>query len=188
MKFEYLVLNQNIKNIGSTWVSLDEAGNYGWELVSITPVGSDIESAHAGRTDQVLLTFKRPLKNSSDESDSAPHSKATNSLLTSNSQADEASPEQEYALYLEAVGSEKIRLIKVIREIVPRIGLREAKELAEHPLPVLIRNGLTKRDALKYMCDIESIGYKASITFYKRDLNAFSGIICFRETLLIPNS
>ncbi len=51
----------------------------------------------------------------------------------------EAEPEQdEFDVVLEAAGDKKIQVIKVVREIVSGLGLKEAKDLVEAaPKPVL---------------------------------------------------
>jgi large subunit ribosomal protein L7/L12 len=59
----------------------------------------------------------------------------------------EAEPEQdEFDVVLEAAGDKKIQVIKVVREIVSGLGLKEAKDLVEAaPKPVLEK--VTKEQA-----------------------------------------
>lgn len=59
-----------------------------------------------------------------------------------------------------SLGSNKIQLIKLVRELTG-LGLREAKDLVESPLPHLVKGGYTRDQAesvLKRLTEIGSEG------------------------------
>jgi large subunit ribosomal protein L7/L12 len=67
-----------------------------------------------------------------------------------------------YDVVLKEVGANKISVIKVAREIVPGLGLKEAKDLVESaPAPVL--QGVNKDDAEKAKAKLEDAGATAEI-------------------------
>jgi large subunit ribosomal protein L7/L12 len=63
----------------------------------------------------------------------------------------EAEPEQdEFDVILDAAGDKKIQVIKVVREIVTGLGLKEAKDLVEAaPKPVLEKVNKEQAEAAK---------------------------------------
>ena len=52
----------------------------------------------------------------------------------------------EFDVVLKDAGSEKIKVIKVVREVVSGLGLKEAKEFVE-AVPKAIKEGVSKEDA-----------------------------------------
>jgi large subunit ribosomal protein L7/L12 len=77
--------------------------------------------------------------------------------------APEAAEEQdEFDVVLEAAGDKKIQVIKVVREVVSGLGLKEAKELVEAaPKPVLEK--VTKEAAEAAKEKLEGAGAKVSL-------------------------
>ncbi|EFV12128.1 50S ribosomal protein L7/L12 [Segniliparus rugosus] len=65
--------------------------------------------------------------------------------------AAEASAEQdEFDVILDSAGDKKIQVIKVVREVVPALGLKEAKDLVEAaPKPVLEKVSKEAAEAAK---------------------------------------
>ena len=63
---------------------------------------------------------------------------------------------------LEDVGAKKIGVIKVVREIVSGLGLKEAKELVE-AAPKAILEGASKEDAEAAKTKLEEAGATASL-------------------------
>jgi large subunit ribosomal protein L7/L12 len=65
--------------------------------------------------------------------------------------AGEAAGEQdEFDVILDAAGDKKIQVIKVVREVVPALGLKEAKDLVEGaPKPVLEKVSKEAAEAAK---------------------------------------
>ena len=71
--------------------------------------------------------------------------------------AEAAEEQSEFDVILEAAGEKKIGVIKVVREIVSGLGLKEAKDLVDSaPKPVL--EGASKDDAEKAKAALEGAG------------------------------
>ena len=68
----------------------------------------------------------------------------------------------EFDVVLEDAGAKKIGVIKVVREIVSGLGLKEAKELVE-AAPKAILEGASKEDAEAAKAKLEEAGAKASL-------------------------
>ena len=68
----------------------------------------------------------------------------------------------EFDVVLEDVGAKKIGVIKVVREIVSGLGLKEAKELVE-AAPKAILEGASKEDAEAAKTKLEEAGATASL-------------------------
>ena len=67
----------------------------------------------------------------------------------------------EFALHLDNAGADRVKAIKVVREITG-LGLKEAKDLVD-AAPKLVKEGLSKADAEKCKKGLEEAGAKASI-------------------------
>ncbi len=79
--------------------------------------------------------------------------------------AAEAAPAEEkteFDVILTAAGSEKIKVIKVVREVVTGLGLKEAKDFVESA-PKTIKEGLPKADAEKIKKQFEEVGATVEI-------------------------
>lgn len=69
----------------------------------------------------------------------------------------------EFNVVLEAAGEKKIQVIKVVRELVSGLGLKEAKDLVESaPKPILEAVAKDQADAAK--AKLEEAGAKVSLT------------------------
>ncbi|NMO93384.1 50S ribosomal protein L7/L12 [Actinomycetospora sp. TBRC 11914] len=69
----------------------------------------------------------------------------------------------EFNVVLEAAGDKKIQVIKVVREVVSGLGLKEAKELVESaPKPLL--EGVNKEAAEAAKAKLEEAGAKVNLT------------------------
>ena len=68
----------------------------------------------------------------------------------------------EFDVELTEAGSEKIKVIKVVREVVSGLGLKEAKEIVE-AAPKIIKEGVSKEDAAKIKEQFEAVGAKVTI-------------------------
>lgn len=77
--------------------------------------------------------------------------------------AEEAAEEQdEFDVVLEGAGDKKIQVIKVVREVVSGLGLKEAKELVEGaPKPILEKVDKEAADAAKEK--LEAAGAKITV-------------------------
>ena len=74
---------------------------------------------------------------------------------------DAAEEKDEFDVVLESAGDKKIGVIKVVRELVPGLGLKDAKEMVEGA-PKAILEGANKDDAEAAKAKLEEAG--ASVT------------------------
>ncbi|MPW25036.1 50S ribosomal protein L7/L12 [Alkalibaculum sp. M08DMB] len=70
--------------------------------------------------------------------------------------AAEAEEQTEFDAVLTATGDQKIKVIKVVRELTG-LGLKEAKELVDNA-PKTIKDGVSKEDAEAIKAKIEEVG------------------------------
>lgn len=63
----------------------------------------------------------------------------------------------EFTVVLKEAGAQKIQVIKAVREVVPNLGLKEAKDLVDGA-PATVKDGLTKDDAQKMKEKLEAAG------------------------------
>jgi large subunit ribosomal protein L7/L12 len=63
----------------------------------------------------------------------------------------------EFDVILKEAGAEKIKVIKVVREVVAGLGLKEAKDLVEGA-PKTIKEGATKEEAEKIKAKFAEVG------------------------------
>jgi large subunit ribosomal protein L7/L12 len=76
--------------------------------------------------------------------------------------ADAAEEQDEFDVVLESAGDKKIQVIKVVREIVSGLGLKEAKDLVEGaPKPILEKVAKDAAEAAK--TKLEEAGAKVSV-------------------------
>lgn len=68
-----------------------------------------------------------------------------------------AEEKDEFDVVIEAVGDKKIQVIKVVREIVSGLGLKEAKDLVE-AAPKAVLEGASKDDAEAAKTKLEEAG------------------------------
>ncbi len=73
-----------------------------------------------------------------------------------------AEEKDEFDVVLEDAGAKKIGVIKVVREIVSGLGLKEAKELVESA-PKALLEGVSKDDAEVAKTKLEEAGAKVSL-------------------------
>ncbi|MEO9326959.1 50S ribosomal protein L7/L12 [Gordonia aurantiaca] len=76
--------------------------------------------------------------------------------------ADAAAEQDEFDVVLESAGDKKIQVIKVVREVVSGLGLKEAKDLVESaPKPLLEK--VSKEDAEAAKAKLEEAGAKITL-------------------------
>src|SRR5438309_11300387 len=75
--------------------------------------------------------------------------------------AEAAAPKTEFDVVLEAIGANKINVIKVVRAAT-QLGLKEAKDLVE-AAPKEIKTGISKEDAEKLKKELEDAGATVKI-------------------------
>jgi large subunit ribosomal protein L7/L12 len=67
----------------------------------------------------------------------------------------------EFSVILESFGADKIKVIKVVREITG-LGLKEAKDLVEGA-PKPVKENVSKDDANKFKKQLEDVGAKVAL-------------------------
>ncbi|MCL2573148.1 MAG: 50S ribosomal protein L7/L12 [Defluviitaleaceae bacterium] len=72
-----------------------------------------------------------------------------------------AEEKTEFDVELTAVGSEKIKVIKVVRELTA-LGLKEAKELVDGA-PAMLKEGISKEDAEAAKAKLTEVGATVTI-------------------------
>ncbi|MBR5109622.1 MAG: 50S ribosomal protein L7/L12 [Clostridia bacterium] len=73
-----------------------------------------------------------------------------------------AAQQTEFDAVLVDAGSEKIKVIKAVREIVSGLGLKEAKDFVEN-LPKPLKEGVSKEEAEKVKAQFAEVGAKVEI-------------------------
>ncbi len=68
----------------------------------------------------------------------------------------------EFDVILTDPGSEKIKVIKAVREVVSGLGLKEAKDFVEN-LPKALKEGVSKEEAEKVKAAFAEVGAKVEI-------------------------
>ena len=68
----------------------------------------------------------------------------------------------EFDVILKEAGSEKIKVIKVVREVVSGLGLKEAKEIVESA-PKTLKEGVSKEEAEKIAEQFKAVGATVEI-------------------------
>jgi large subunit ribosomal protein L7/L12 len=76
--------------------------------------------------------------------------------------ADDAEEQTDFNVVLESAGEKKIQVIKVVREVVSGLGLKEAKELVESA-PKAILEGVAKDVADAAKEKLEAAGAKITV-------------------------
>lgn len=68
----------------------------------------------------------------------------------------------EFDVVLKEVGSEKIKVIKAVREVVSGLGLKEAKDLVDNA-PKTLKEGVSKEEAEKIKAQFAEVGATVEI-------------------------
>ena len=68
----------------------------------------------------------------------------------------------EFDVVLKDVGSEKIKVIKVVREVVAGLGLKEAKEMVDGA-PKTLKEAVSKDEAEKIAAELKEAGAEVEI-------------------------
>lgn len=76
--------------------------------------------------------------------------------------AEAAEEKTEFDVVLKDAGAEKIKVIKVVREVVSGLGLKEAKELVEGA-PKTLKEGASKEEAEAMKKKLEEAGAKVEV-------------------------
>lgn len=109
-----------------------------------------------------LTQFVKEFEEEFDVSAAAPVAAAAAPAAAGGGEAEAAEEQTEFDVVLDDAGDKKIQVIKVVREVVSGLGLKEAKELVENaPKPVLEKVDKEKADEAK--AKLEESGAKISI-------------------------
>ena len=73
-----------------------------------------------------------------------------------------AEEQTEFDAILVDAGSEKIKVIKAVREVVAGLGLKEAKDFVES-VPKTLKEGVSKEEAEKVKAQFAEVGAKVEI-------------------------
>ena len=76
--------------------------------------------------------------------------------------AEAAEEKTEFDVVLKDAGAEKIKVIKVVREVVSGLGLKEAKDIVESA-PKTIKEGVSKEEAEKIAEQFKAVGATVEI-------------------------
>ncbi|MBY0794042.1 50S ribosomal protein L7/L12 [Corynebacterium parakroppenstedtii] len=107
-----------------------------------------------------LTEFKNLFEETFDVTAAAPVAVATAGAAGGEAAAEEE--KDEFDVVLEDAGAKKIGVIKVVREVVSGLGLKEAKDLVESA-PKAILEGASKDDAEAAKTKLEEAGAKVSL-------------------------
>src|SRR5688500_259507 len=73
-----------------------------------------------------------------------------------------AEEQTEFTVVLKEAGAQKIQVIKAVREVVPALGLKEAKDLVDGA-PATVKDGVSKEDAAKMKEILEAAGASVEV-------------------------
>ena len=108
---------------------------------------------------EIETTIQNPQKNRSNRNN---EDKIYTQATAGGDAAAAAEEKDEFDVVLEDAGAKKIGVIKVVREIVSGLGLKEAKELVESA-PKALLEGVSKDDAEAAKTKLEEAGAKVSL-------------------------
>jgi len=109
-----------------------------------------------------LAEFVKELEEKFGVSAAAPVAVATVSAgPTSAAPAAQEEEKTEFDLVLTDAGADKIKVIKVVRELT-NLGLKEAKDLVEGA-PKVVKSGISKDEAMAAKKKLEEVGAKAEV-------------------------
>lgn len=77
--------------------------------------------------------------------------------------AEQAQEKTEYKVTLQSSGSEKIKVIKELRALIPNLSLTDAKAKAEET-PTVIGESVSKDDAFKMKKALEAVGATVTLS------------------------
>ena len=110
-----------------------------------------------------LSEFVKQFEETFDVQAAAPVAIAAGGPAGAAAEAAPAEEQDEFDVVLESAGEKKIQVIKVVREVVSGLGLKEAKELVESA-PKALLEGVNKEAADAAKAKLEEAGAKVSLT------------------------
>ena len=110
-----------------------------------------------------LSEFVKKFEDTFEVTAAAPVAVAAAGPAVGGAPAEAAEEKDEFNVVLEAAGDKKIQVIKVVRELVSGLGLKEAKDLVESaPKPIL--EAVLKEAAEAAQAKLQDAGAKVSLT------------------------
>ena len=109
-----------------------------------------------------LSEFVKAFEETFDVTAAAPAAVAAAPAAGGDGGADAAEEQTEFDVILEAAGDKKIQVIKVVREVVSGLGLKEAKDLVESAPKALLEK-VDKEAAEAAKAKLEEAGAKVSV-------------------------
>ena len=110
-----------------------------------------------------LSEFVKKFEETFDVTAAAPVAVAAAAPAAGGAPAEAPEEKDEFNVVLEAAGDKKIQVIKVVRELVSGLGLKEAKDLVESaPKPIL--EGVAKDAAEAAQAKLQDAGARVSLT------------------------
>jgi large subunit ribosomal protein L7/L12 len=110
-----------------------------------------------------LSEFVKKFEDTFEVTAAAPVAVAAAGPAAGGAPAEAPEEKDEFNVVLEAAGDKKIQVIKVVRELVSGLGLKEAKDLVESaPKPIL--EGIAKDAAEAAQAKLQDAGAKVSLT------------------------
>lgn len=76
--------------------------------------------------------------------------------------AAEAEVKTEFDIHLTAVGDKKIQVIKVVRSIMPQLGLKEAKDIVDKA-PTVLKEAVSDEEAKDIKAKLEEVGAQIDV-------------------------
>ena len=117
---------------------------------------SNVEAAMEIIEGLTLLEMSELVKNLEDKFGAAAPMAAMPMAMAGGAAAEAAEEKTEFDVVLSSVGSDKIKVIKVVRAITG-LGLKEAKDLVESA-PKAIKEGVEKAEAESIKKQVEEVG------------------------------
>ena len=87
---------------------------------------------------------------------------AAGGAVASGAPAAPAEEQTEFDVHLKSFGDKKINVIKAIRELIPGLGLKEAKELVESA-PSKVKEGISKDEAESFAKKLKEAGAEVEV-------------------------
>ena len=126
--------------------------------------GMNVEQVKDFIKSMTLIDAAKLVKDLEEElgvSAAAPVGMMMSGMAAGGAQAAQAVEQTEFTLTLVAAGAEKIKVIKVVRELTS-LGLKEAKDLVDNA-PKPVKEGISKADADSMKAKLEEVGAKVEI-------------------------
>lgn len=126
--------------------------------------GINVEQVKDFIKGMTLLDAAKLVKDLEDElgvSAAAPVAMAAMPGVAAGGAAAAAEEQTEFTVVLKEVGADKIKVIKVVREITS-LGLKEAKDLVEGA-PKPVKEGVSKEEATSIKAKLEEVGAKIEL-------------------------